>query len=1278
MPSWSDLLKIWTWSSEDDPVGRRRRSRDIEGAGVASPEAIPDLRSDGGYLSASRGSVIRLRDSTDFIDLSSITNRQSRYKEYERLRTVAEIETALTVFADESCVAGDTKVATPFGYIPIERLAKEKEPDEQFLVYCYDFEKKDYTLGWAYHPRLVKKAKTLTFVLDNGTSFSCTHDHRILLRTGEWIAAENLKEDDELMPFYRLSADQRLTKTKMKQFSRVFTFRDNWKTERQFIEEWKTGKKTQTQERLSKLSRLLGAGLGVNEVAKLTKVTRQWNLEFMVSQGFTPTELKALKVNYPDRRYIVNITESGEKDVYDLSVKGHENFATDTTIFHNCQVGENNHLFEITCKNKDIKEELDFLFFHPKMLNIDRKLWNIARNLYLRGDHFIELIIDPEEPKSGILKFQNLPADSVYRIETIKGKLLEFQQSKEGPDYQSLSRVEVTKATPAELAQATAIRFAPEQIVHFRIGDDRQTFYPYGVSLIEPARGPAHSLRLLEDSMLVYRLCLIGKTTVRTKNGWKYIKNIKVGDTVWTLQSDGNLVKTKVINFVNNGIKKVYTVKSKSNEITGTALHPILVHDVEKNTIEYVTINNLVTKKHQFINVTQDEETPAKIVRPKTDRMRTTKNQIKKYKSLKVPKKDLIIESLSELDLKVDRPNMEKCWAFLTRDCVSTPVVLAKKLYDKFSLDKNELVPCYRSQKNPQTINLPEYVDEDFARLFGFLLGDGCLQYDKKAEMFTSILFSTGEDETLNEKYKNLLARFFGRVVFTQDKRRKKGIGIYRANTRYGCEVLIAMGYICGAYNKRIPSWIFTERKSIRKAFIQGLVDADGGKRGTREKTWNSTIGMCNEKLVNDIREVWKGLGYGTSKIRKVLGRDTSINGKPIKQNPTWVVRITETPLPKYEDIISIKYSGKEKVYDITVDNEEHNFIANGIPVHNSRAPERRVFYIDVGQMPPFKAESFMERMKDSLRKKKAFSSRGGASGASPVDERFTLPSQDEDMWIPLRPNSNTRVETLPGAQNLGEVDDALYFRNKLFIALNFPKNYMAQEDSSVTRVTLSSVDVKFARLIERLQSSITDGLMDIAVRHLSLRGFPEELYEDLQLKMTPPSPWREMSINDVLQARYDRAMALKGSMIFSDLDIMTKILKIPVDEAKEIVSRATAQKLQELKLQVMAQNPELMGVTLKNKSNLEMGTDQGGPNPQLTGEELPGTQPAPEQQEQPQQQFMGNGEDVNDSYGKPEKVQSKQLPEPDAADIKKYDLEIVDFSKDIDEEELDPIELDE
>jgi hypothetical protein len=88
----------------------------------------------------------------------------------------------------------------------------------------------------------------------------------------------------------------------------------------------------------------------------------------------------------------------------------------------------------------------------------------------------------------------------------------------------------------------------------------------------------------------------------------------------------------------------------------------------------------------------------------------------------------------------------------------------------------------------------------------------------------------------------------------------------------------------------------------------------------------------------------------------------------------------------------------------------------------------------------------------------------------------------------------------------LGEIDDTVYFRNKLFTALNFPKNYFNNEDTQSTRIALSAQDIKFARMIERLQSHMEDAFWDVCDRHLKLLGYPEETYEDLTIKMTPPS----------------------------------------------------------------------------------------------------------------------------------------------------------------------------
>ena len=99
----------------------------------------------------------------------------------------------------------------------------------------------------------------------------------------------------------------------------------------------------------------------------------------------------------------------------------------------------------------------------------------IVYNAARYGDCFVEVLDDN--------KFVILPCETVYRIETIKGKLLEFQQSREGPDYQSLSKIDIASASPSEIQTATAIRFHPDKIVHFR--PNCIDYYPYGTSVIE-------------------------------------------------------------------------------------------------------------------------------------------------------------------------------------------------------------------------------------------------------------------------------------------------------------------------------------------------------------------------------------------------------------------------------------------------------------------------------------------------------------------------------------------------------------------------------------------------------------------------------------------------------------------------------------------------------------------------------------------------------------------------------------------------------------------------
>jgi hypothetical protein len=330
-----------------------------------------------------------------------------------------------------------------------------------------------------------------------------------------------------------------------------------------------------------------------------------------------------------------------------------------------------------------------------------------------------------------------------------------------------------------------------------------------------------------------------------------------------------------------------------------------------------------------------------------------------------------------------------------------------------------------------------------------------------------------------------------------------------------------------------------------------------------------------------------------------------------------------------------------------------------------SRAPERRVFYIDVGTLPPFKAESFIERMKDQFRKRKTTMRGLSNTGPNSVDERWHAPAQDEDYWLPVRPNTNTRIETLPGAQNLGEVDDCLYFRNKLFVALNFPKNYFNVEDVNITKISLSAQDVRFARLIERFQSCMEDGMWEMADRHLRLKGFPKEAYADLTIKMTAPSDWRELSRADVMAARITNATSLKSSLMLSDYDILNKWMKYSNEETQEIIARMKIQKLEDAKMQILTQNPQLLGVGIPaeggEKENPEIGSEQGGPNTLLAPPE-----------ENPTPQAGSEIPPAEAGATTAAKPSGMPLPEPSEKDLEKYDMNIEDYASEQDNQDID------
>ena len=167
------------------------------------------------------------------------------------------------------------------------------------------------------------------------------------------------------------------------------------------------------------------------------------------------------------------------------------------------------------------------------------------------------------------------------------------------------------------------------------------------------------------------------------------------------------------------------------------------------------------------------------------------------------------------------------------------------------------------------------------------------------------------------------------------------------------------------------------------------------------------------------------------------------------------------------------------------------------------RAPERRIFYIDTGSLPASKAEMHIKKQMDKFKKRKSYNSQTGN-----IEENFNALAADEDFYIAVNgKGSGTKIDTLKGAENLGEVDDVKYFRDKLLAALKIPKDYIVEKDQAPDRkANLSQLDVKFARVITRIQKSLEIGLETLAKRHLMVKGFPNVSVNSLKIKLPAPS----------------------------------------------------------------------------------------------------------------------------------------------------------------------------
>lgn len=456
---------------------------------------------------------------------------------------------------------------------------------------------------------------------------------------------------------------------------------------------------------------------------------------------------------------------------------------------------------------------------------------------------------------------------------------------------------------------------------------------------------------------------------------------------------------------------------------------------------------------------------------------------------------------------------------------------------------------------------IPDAVDEEFAKFFGFMIGDGWIHENK-------VYFATGEYDSFNKEFYNILQKYTNKTPkFIKpfvNRSKKYEYCQVAVNSKTLSLIMKRMGF-CGNFKqKRLPSWIYECGDSVKKAMLDGILISDGSMNIDKYGVLRNQIEMSNEQLIKDIKILAQSLGYKTSKVntRNRVGKCSVLDDgyKIIAKEPSFYFYYYESynkQEKKYdlnnrkqngfktEKIRTIKYVGKQETFDITVSNTNSNFFANGIVTHNcsalnkarrhwrmlsmmedmmlmyrlERSVERRIYKVNVGGIDEQDVPAFMDEVANQFKRTPIIDPLTGQ-----LDLRRNIMSQMDDYFLPIRDaNDPTSIDNLAAGNNLTAMDDIKFVQNKLCTALRVPKSFLNFEDTTGDGKNLSLLDVRFTKTVNRVQQMMLMELTKVCIIHLYLLGFEDDL-TNFSLTMNNPSSQAEMMELDNLSKKIEMA----------------------------------------------------------------------------------------------------------------------------------------------------------
>jgi len=227
---------------------------------------------------------------------------------------------------------------------------------------------------------------------------------------------------------------------------------------------------------------------------------------------------------------------------------------------------------------------------------------------------------------------------------------------------------------------------------------------------------------------------------------------------------------------------------------------------------------------------------------------------------------------------------------------------------------------------------------------------------------------------------------------------------------------------------------------------------------------------------------------------------------------------------------------------------KQYTLMEDAMLIHRiARAPEKRIFYVNVGSIPPNEVDAFMQKTISNMKRTPYVDNKTGD-----YNLKYNMQNMMEDFYIPIRGNdTTTKIDTTKGLDYDG-IQDVVYLRDKLFAALKVPKAFLGYDENIEGKATLAAEDIRFARTIDRIQRILVSELNKIALVHLYSQGYRDEALTNFELSMQTPSIIFEQEKIQLMKSKAELAQSLLDQKLLPTDWIYDNIFHLSEDQYDE------------------------------------------------------------------------------------------------------------------------------